>query len=111
MAFFSGIRIENFQTGEGPAPTLPSQVPTSSFAYSEHYLEALVVRAETPVLTDELIRHHADLRPVGFAAIEQGVRGKLLTGVVRVRNYPMLRRVVRWVPLSWQTRLKFWLLK
>ncbi len=111
MAFFSGIRIENFQTGAGPARTLPSQVPTSSFAYSEHYLEALVVRAETPVLTDELIRHHADLRPVGFAAIEQGVRGKLLTGVVRVRNHPMLRRVVRWVPLSWQTRLKFWLLK
>lgn len=111
LDFFRAVHEQHFVTGVAPPICSPVRGVLESFDYQVEYMHAIVPRITVPVVTDDVLIRHANLRLTGFAAIGHSARGRALAFVVRIRHHSAMTRLVRWVPMRWQTRLKFWLLK
>ena len=105
--FFSRIREENFVAGTPPLAAAEQPWVPAEFVYRRDYLQGLATIGARPPLSLALLEQH---RP-GRRAMKAGKQSKrLLLGLaVRLRTQPLLRGLVRRVPLRWQTRAKVWL--
>lgn len=111
LEFFKTIRSQHFQLGVAPHNDEIVNALPAPFDYLTDYLEAITPRATLPLISNDILLCHSDMQSTGLAAIGEQVRGRALAAMVQVRNHPVMRRVVRWVPLRWQIHLKNWLLK
>ena len=107
-AFFDRLRAKNFIVGVPPrdAAEGAAAVP-SGFSYRGDYLHGVEVPVLAPAPSHEFLQRH---RPGASAAVvSRTSKQRLLALVVQLRRSPLLRGVVRRIPLRWQTRVKVWL--
>lgn len=107
-AFFERLRAESFVSGAPPRDTAegPAAAP-SHFSYRRDYLRGLEVPVLATLPSHDFLQRH---RPgASAAAVSRTSKQRLLALVVQLRRSPLLRGVVRRIPLRWQTRVKVWL--
>ena len=106
-SFFERLRTEHFSVAAAPGLAAGSVASADDFSYRKHYLEGIELPILPPPPTHEFLQRH---RPgASAAAVSRTSKRRLLPLAVRVRQAPMLRGIVRRIPLRWQTRVKVWL--
>jgi GT2 family glycosyltransferase/2-polyprenyl-3-methyl-5-hydroxy-6-metoxy-1,4-benzoquinol methylase len=106
-SFFERLRVEHFTPAAAPARANGTAVVPTEFSYRRHYLKGLALPLLPPPPTHEFLERH---RPgSSAAAVSRRSKHTLLQLAVRLRRAPLLRGVVRRIPLRWQTRVKVWL--
>jgi GT2 family glycosyltransferase/2-polyprenyl-3-methyl-5-hydroxy-6-metoxy-1,4-benzoquinol methylase/glycosyltransferase involved in cell wall biosynthesis len=105
--FFEGLLVDHFMTGRPPEPVVGVVATPGVFTYRDEYLRGVELPALPPALTHEFLEQHR----AGRSTPQGAGRSKrtLLALVMRLRRAPILRGLVRRIPLRWQTRVKVWL--
>lgn len=116
--FFVSIREQHFVTNHAPPSLLPDKnnLYSSPFNYLYDYLVEDGVKMDKTMTEQEresilaaIATDYAYPRLTPLAQQEAKLRLALLKIVVRLRRAPMLRQIVRMIPLGWQSRVKAWL--
>ncbi len=112
--FFMTVRAGHFATGIAPRP--PAGEPSlAAFHYQADYPEPLVppdqgARADLDELRAILGNHAYPRATDGPPLGSLPTQARLLPLIRRLRAAPVMRWVVRGIPLAWQTRWKYWFL-
>jgi O-antigen biosynthesis protein len=107
VSFFERLRVEDFAPEAKAPETSDVGAVAAEFSYRRHYLEGVELPQLPPPPTHEFFDRH---RPgSSTAAVTRKSKNTLLALAVRLRQAPMLRGMVRRIPLRWQTRVKVWL--
>jgi hypothetical protein len=107
VSFFERLRVEHFALLAAPAAATGIAAERSDFSYRRQYLTGVELPLLPPPPTHEFLERH---RPgASSVSVTRQSKRTLLAAAVRLRQAPMLRGVVRRIPLRWQTRVKVWL--
>ena len=106
-AFFGRLRSDHFVSAVPPAGATGIVVTPDEFSYRHHYLRGVEFQALPPPPAHDFLDRHRPGRAT--AAVARESKRTLLALAVRMRRAPLLRGVVRRIPLRWQTRVKVWL--
>lgn len=104
---FEKLLVDHFMTGEPPKPAIGVVATPSAFTYRHDYLRGVELPSLPTALTHEFLERHRPGRHTPQGAGES--KRTLLALVIRLRRAPILRGLVRRIPLRWQTRVKVWL--
>lgn len=106
VSFFERLRTGHFSVAVAPAPAAGTVASADDFAYRTHYLEGIALPVLPPPPSHDFLQRH---RPGASATATGRPKQGLLSLAVRLRRAPVMRGVVRRIPLRWQTRVKVWL--
>lgn len=111
--FFVHLREAHFLTGA--PPYLPSGLsPNISFDWVSIYLNFDKAHSKIPNCHDAIMRFadtHAKSRLPLIRRIVIDVRGCLLRMGLTLRSLPLLTGLISHIPLHWQYRIRYWLMK
>ena len=106
-SFFARLHVDHFMPASKPENAAGIAAVADRFCYRRDYLRNVGLPVLAPSLTHEFLARHLPGRAT-IAVARQSKRA-FLRLAVKLRHAPMLRGLVRRVPLRWQTRVKVWL--